>query len=112
MRAPIAVVFLVLLAGCATYGKNDPQYKYYSRIQISTVGTDRPHVVLGVVQYRAKTLFGGSANFEAVNTMLQKTAYQKLGSRVDAIVGVAYQDIHEGYKCVGTMAQGTAIQFK
>lgn len=35
MRAPIAVVFLVLLAGCATYGKNDPQYKYYSRIQIS-----------------------------------------------------------------------------
>lgn len=92
--------------------ENDPQYKYYSHIQISTITPTQPHKVLGVVQYRAETLFGGKANFDGLNTMLQKTAWQKYGSNVSAVVGVTYQDMYERSKCVGTMAQGTAIQFK
>lgn len=108
--AGIAVCLMIL--GCATYGKNDPQYKYYSHIQITTIPPTQPHIVLGVVQYRAKTLFGGQANFAGLNTMLQKTAWQNFGSKVSAVVGVTYQDIQEGFKCVGTMAQGTAIQYK
>ena len=100
----------LFLAGCATT-QVSPEA---SRVTVMTSVPSQKYRALGTVSAKVYTLFFAYIRPEEANAALQREAYRRWGSQVDAVIGVQYFEV-KGFtngEVIGTIGTGTAVQYE